>query len=887
MDLSKVKYSTLFFVISLFVCQLNGQSLQHPHIWVDASDKQRILNNIAQYDWAESQYNQYVQRQGSRKNSHRSNPSSFISSLEHIPGDRTNHRNHLNSAAECAMLYYLTGDEDYAQVAADVMHQYMKMISVQDRITIKFFNPESDDSHHIQIRELYTRIGITYDFIQPFLSKAGTTVFDLSTGSRVPFNFTTAQQALEVMADNVLLEGGKNSNHPLLELAGGLYVTLCMQNDAKRKSYYDRFWKDEPGQNSITWMLENIPEDSDIWPEAMGYSKEVHDILLRNLMVIDRYDPGRKIIENNKRLLDGAFVFDDFKYPNNRIMAFGDTHRHQSETDFIFRYVLAIANQKGYAEYENRAAAVLKAHYESIGGYKPVIVTKRLNWDTPIDLLWGVNIPESVDAADITYASTGRIKHAGVIMQRNDVEVDNEEYGLMYYTGGATYVHAHANGIDFEIYGSGYVIGPEFGREAYGSDIHEQYAVSPAGHNTVIANGKGGRGAKTNGGSTWQNIVDEVELQACEPKPYEDRIAENFSFSSQYMDDGFNNVEQLRTNSIIRTSPTSGYYVDIFRSKGKSVNNFHDYLFHGLGDDMTITSNDQNLPLNNTPNRYQNDMGDDRMQPGWRWYSEAKTSAATNESVNVRFDLNQKGKYLHVAVPGGQSREYTSALAPPSRYVRDYASKDTRMFIMRKPGEAWNQPFVAIYEPSANAQSTIASAIPLYAGSKNAGVRVISQVGDSEVIDYVISGDSDQTVFNSYGISFKGRFAIVRAEVSGNSTNVSLYVGKGEKLSFEGQEIVGNADGKAYKEFTLDFAYEAPSEEAIVLAAFEQVDVLSIYPNPSDSGIFKLSKTTEYTVFNMGGIRVAHGNGNTIDLSNEPSGIYIFHTNDQVIKLIK
>lgn len=861
-----------------------SQSLQHPHIWVDNSDRQRILDNIAQYNWAERQFNQYVTRQKSCKNSHKLDPSSLISILEAIPGNRTNHRNHLNTAAEQALLYYLTGDEDYAQVAADVIHHYFKNISNQSPLTIKFFDPERSDSHHIQIRELYTRIGITYDFIHPFVSKAGITVYNLASDSRVAFDFSTAQKALEVMADNVLLVGGKNSNHPLLELAGGLYVTLCMDNDAKRSSYYNRFWKDEPGQNSITWMINNFPEESDIWPEAMGYSKGVHDMMLRNLMVIDRYDPARNILDNNKRLLDGAFVFDDFKYPNGRIMAFGDSHRHESETDDILRYVHAIANQKGYTEYETRAAATLKAHYESSGGYNPTISTTRLNWDTPIELLWGVNIDESVDAANVVYASTGRIKHAGLVMQRNDVQTNNKEYGLMYYTGGATYVHAHASGIDFEIYGAGYVIGPEFGRETYGSDIHEQYAVSPAGHNTVIVNGKGGRGAKTNGGSTWQNIVDEVLLVGSEPKPYTERISENFSFSSQYQDDSWNATQQLRTNAIVRTSDTSGYYVDVFRSKSKGSNEFHDYLFHGLGDDMTLSSDGQALSLTPTPMRYQNDQGDDKKQPGWRWYSEAETSDLTSQSVSARFDLNKGGKYLHAVVPGGTSREYTSALAPPSRYVRDYASTDTRMFIQRKFGEAWNNAFVTLYEPSAMQESSISSATRLRYGGATVGALVTSQIGETTIIDYIISNDSDDNNVRLYEIDFTGRFAIVRAEVTEETTQVSLYIGSGKQISFEGKELTADSQSKGLLKFTMDRAYEIPE---YVLTAPDIKLELAAFPNASNSGVFKLSESVDYQVFDLSGRQLINKRGAEVDLHEQPAGVYLLHVRGKVMRLIK
>ena len=114
------------------------QSLVHPHIWVSDSDKQIILDNIAQYDWASSMFDQLVSRQAALKSIHPSNPSFIISRIPEIPGHRNVHRGRLNTAAESSFLYYLTGDEQYAQLSADILYQYVKMLSVQD-VSFKFY----------------------------------------------------------------------------------------------------------------------------------------------------------------------------------------------------------------------------------------------------------------------------------------------------------------------------------------------------------------------------------------------------------------------------------------------------------------------------------------------------------------------------------------------------------------------------------------------------------------------------------------------------------------------------------------------------------------------------------------------------------------------------
>ena len=58
-------------------------------------------------------------------------------------------------------------------------------------------------------------------------------------------------------------------------------------------------------------------------------------------------------------------------------------------------------------------------------------------------------------------------------------------------------------------------------------------------------------------------------------------------------------AQQQRTNIVVKTSKTGGFYVDIFRSrlpKGQELMEpeFHDYFYHNLGQTMTLTDLDGN-----------------------------------------------------------------------------------------------------------------------------------------------------------------------------------------------------------------------------------------------------------------------------------------------------
>jgi hypothetical protein len=788
------------------------KSLVHPHIWVSPSDRQGILDNISNHSWASSLFTQLQQRQSSRLTSHAGNPTAEIALIPAIPGDRTQHRTRLDVGVECAMLYYLTEDERYAQIASDILHQYVKLLSVQN-VDFEFYT--GSFNHLIPPREHFTRVAMIYDFVQPFIAKSGTTVFDLAANSQVPFNFETSQIAFAVMAANVIELGGNNSNHPVLELPGGLYSVMCMEDDGIREGYFNQLLNGaaNSAQPGVNWMLDRFSPEDRLWPESAGYGKFTHALFIQLMNIIDNYKPDLNIVDNNKDLLASIFIYENFLYPNGATMAYGDIGRSFTDHAHIFRSILKIADRKGYTDLKERAASTLKKIYAEEGGYNPIIESQRLEWNNPLQLLWGVNLEASVSDAGEPLYGTVKATHAGVVMQRNFSGVDDEQNGLMYYTGGGTYVHAHATGLDMELYGAGYVIGPDFGGSSngYGTDIHEQYAVSHAAHNTIIVNGETRRGVPSSG--TWDNIVDPIVLQASEPKVYADPVAENFSFSTQFLDDNINNVDQQRTNSIIRTSATSGYYLDVFRSVSNASNNYHDYLFHGLGDVMKIHSEGTPLALTNTPNRYQNDIADERKQPGWRWYSGAKTSASTSNAITARFDLQSTNDYLHVNVPGGIDKEYSSALAPPTQEVSNgYDTKDTQMFIMRKYGEAWNEPFVALYEPSANSESTIVFSNLIYYNNKVVGLEVLSNVNGQDIRDVIVVNDTNQetVVLSAFDIEFTGRFAIVRIMPQTSTTAISMYIGEGQQLKFLDETLNGDADAKAYQETTLNFVYEGP-----------------------------------------------------------------------------
>ena len=804
-------------------------TFKHPLIWANYAERQKIVNNIQQYAWASSLYTQLKTRVDSKKNTHTSNPAAILNTISAIPGvaaDRTNHNNVLTSASEAAILYYLTDDKTYAQYAADILSHYMDKLSL---LEAKKYIPASTGllfaDWWIESRAAYPKIAIVYDFVYNYVNDSTNTVYDITTNTRKPFNHVAAQKAVETMATVVFKSvSAQNCNHSVLAGDGALFNLLMITDDAKRDLFFNYFYND-PQKNpfdAYTWTLGNFTSQN-IWDETFSYSKGSHVLVLQTLNIIDRYKPELGILDKNKRILAGYPFYVNFHYPSGEGMRFGDA----GNMDLLdgYEFVLRIATRKNYTEYINKTKQTLKYEYNKRGGRKPLIETETLEWTNPLILLWAENVEDTVTAKVPSIATNTPVDHAGLVIQRNYYTPNVTVNGMMLYTGGAGYVHAHKSGIDMSLYGKGQVLGAESGSGTYGSTEHENYRVRLASHNTVIVNGSG------KSGTSWGTTMSKVNLIACEPKVYEAPISENFSFSTQYLDDAYNSSLQQRTNSIVRTSPTTAYYYDIFRSKGKTTNNYHDYIYHNIGDALALKYDDATDVSLATSTKYATDLSGS--VTGWKYFENVKSSQATNKSIEAVFTLNTGSKKMNVLFPAGIDREYATALAPYTKGATNgYDAKKTPVMAIRQYGEAWDKAYVGVFEPTQSTAKTIKSATNLYSGTKVVGAVVVSVVAGDTITDYILSQDNNTSAFNDTqtGLSFEGRFAIVRTKTGTNINELTMYIGDGNRLVFGGEELVTDAGKKAIKTVALNTSLRNVTDINTMI---------SVFPNPAN-GMFTI-----------------------------------------------
>ncbi|MDX1286209.1 MAG: hypothetical protein R3182_14415, partial [Draconibacterium sp.] len=160
---------------------------------------------------------------------------------------------------------------------------------------------------------------------------------------------------------------------------------------------------------------------------------------------------------------------------------------------------------------------------------------------------------------------------------------------------------------------------------------------------------------------------------------------------------------QQRVTGTVRTSETSGYFIDIFRSARKDGNDKkHEYLFHGQGAMTLLDLNEEPLLLTET-DELSSVKGDLK---GYDYFSE-KYGTKHNEDFIARFNMPSfLGGKLNVNfwMEGNDGREVFSVKAPYSRAIRegtgpkDLYHKPLPTLVVRQNGEARTKPFVAVID---------------------------------------------------------------------------------------------------------------------------------------------------------------------------------------------
>ncbi|OUS70997.1 hypothetical protein B5G52_12390 [Pseudoalteromonas sp. A601] len=817
--------------ITLIVFRASATEVERPSIWVKKSERPEILNKIKTEPWAKSLFEELK---------HRVEPIAALNKeqrlkpLEELPLIWNKDQSQaptlplfrvknggtkeqlqlvikaLQDGVDCGVMYYITQEDKYAACGADILNTYTNALMLmkvhkEGAMNSSWMFP---GDHLYEARVIGAQLPIIYDFVYPYL-KSGGKVYDLQSDNLVTFDFMQAQQVFETYVWLALNKGLLDSNWPVLESSSLVHNILALDDPnkiAKNLPYYTHV--DTKHQASLNTVARKFENEGDIWPESFQYSKHVAAFSVYLMTLLDRYDPTLKLGQKYTNIPAAFTSYYDLQYPNNEYPYIGDGHRTYKPEYSALEMSLLLAklnnNEKQINDFSNYLASSINA-----GVYDRGHLHKRSYgaspYYTPLQLLWFTKEIQSSQEVDVAppRPRTKRLEYAGMNIQRNISKQNPVKDSLMAFVAGGSYIHGHASGMDMELYGQGHVLGVDGGKGTYRTPIHENYYRLFAAHNSVISNG-----ASASSGD-WINLgINRVQSIAMEPAAGEEGVSDKYSFNMSSFYDEFNKIapaDHQRTLALIKLSDTKGYYLDIFRAKSSYNDEFHDYVYHNIGDKVDITSDSKKVNLQSDAERYQAAAKTpwvkhkDYQHPGWHYFEDVKTAKTSSQQYEATFTaskLGDKSIVMRALIPAGLDVELTTVNAPQAYGASaSYNKKPLPTFVMRHQGQTWSNPFVVAYESITEGEDyALTSVERLYSKGVFKGMKVSATINNKSLTQYIIVQENinDKYEDNSLGIHFQGKFAVITTDEQNKL--VDMYIGHGKSLQ--------------YKEHTLNTSYE-------------------------------------------------------------------------------
>lgn len=799
-----------------------------PMIWVTADERAAITAKIETQPWARTVFAAMQERVADSVARHARDPDAFLRGLPFVPhatdparhptfalidgnmaSTPENRRNYslqryLHVGTDCAVLFYLTGEETYARCAADILHAAVAALVQMPR------NDASASGGILypgdvlyEARAVGAQLPVIYDFLHPWLLR-GARVHDVAARTAVAFDFSRAQQVFRAYARLIIEHGQINSNHPVLEMPCLALNALAIDDANERAELVAHLTtRDSPNQDSLQKVMRVFTAAGGIWPESFQYSVGVSARVTYLAALLRRQNPREISFEGYAAFPLSLVRLTEFRFPNGDNVRVGDGPRRSGQPWDALEIAYALAVRERDSALQQTMGALLNLGLAQ-GSYDRAephgYPGGADSYQGPLQLLWYAPTITGTMAARPSRV-TDTLPFAGVALQRNLSPTRSPAHALMAVVSGASYVHSHASGMALELYGAGHVLGANAGKGTYTTDDHENYRRLFAAHNSVIVNGA------SRSATGWVNLgIDTVRVAALEPAAGAAPVSPNHSFSlTRYTDRSADaaEAEQERLVGLVRTSATTGYYVDVFRSRTAQTTQFHDYVYHNLGDTLTLSAAGRPLALADTPDRFRPAAGTSwsrnrtYLYPGWHVFTSTRTSALFPGDVAVEFaatNLKPAPATMRLFVSGADHREYASALAPASKEAPPpYDKLPTPVLIVRQQGEAWDRPFAVVYEPratdAAGYTDGIQSVTTLTSHDRFAGFRIVSRHAGQITTQLVLVLP---TVDSTYAdatleLNFRGRYAVVTLDE--RDAVVSLYLGEGTSLHCRGHTL--------------------------------------------------------------------------------------------------
>ena len=625
-------------------------------------------------------------------------------------------------ARDAARIYAATGDMRYGQMAAKVFDVYMKGIAYR--------NVPIDLNHGHQ----QTLVGMTtFEVIHEDVINELTQMYPLIK-PLVNDDQAVIEAGFKKWAENIIANGVPHNNWNLFQADFIVKIALVLQDnqayaDGKGKQYYLDYIVN---QNSIRqWSMNKLIDfgfdaKSKTWYESPGYSTTVLSSICDFANMLDE-KAGIDLFKQRPILTEAVKTSAEYLFPNRMIAGFGDTHPGYLNTggiDQVLKYATRHKNKNLISEMNLLKNAVApKAPISEIEAYTSTLFyAPNVSW----------------------------------IAMRSGMD---KQHDLMASINASLGNHQHANGISLELYGKGYVLGPDagIGRTLYsGLDYLEYYSQMPA-HNTVVVDGVSSYPVMMSQ-HAFKVVASYPEVSKEQPaskKLFEKKLSiqkdselkDKITYATVSFIEPETQALQQRTTAIVKTSAKGGYYIDVFRSKKKEGGDkTHDYFYHNLGQEMKVMDATSGQPLDMKPT-------EELAFAGGHLYAYSyiydKKSAEMQNSVKTQFVTKILDDKVVEAMDGqreitmtmwmkkDENRTIFQALSPVNLEYERMPNQPYKVdgqpvltFVARQKGEAWNHPFVCVYEPSSDTEPSDIASVDYFTPSEPSAVGIIVKLKD-------------------------------------------------------------------------------------------------------------------------------------------------------------
>lgn len=694
---------------------------------------------------------------------------------------------------DAAFMFWLKGEEKYARFAFDIFDTYM---------TGMYYRKEPVDkgNGHAQtlvglstfevIQEtVLTDLATYYDFLHPYIKRNHADKIDIF------------EQVFKKWIDITIKNGVPHNNWNLHQANIILSVAMILDDnrhyaDAKGREYYINQVLNVtvPRQWSVSRLMEyGYDFNNGVWNESPGYAHSVTREFMHFILQFDNSYQAN-ILPHVPVMYKAVDVLPQYLFPNGQICAFGDGYYSELNTSAIAD-MIRLTQKYGDTENEQKYTAMYRLFDKNAGKTaqqnKPASQVGSFFAQKPLELNDKYQPAKASDYITQTFYAP----NVSWFVQRNG---SDKEHGLMISQVGSYGNHAHANGVSIELYGKGYVLGAEsgIGSSYFEKPYLEYYSQFPA-HNTVMVDGI----------SKYPEMLSNhpFDLKSCYPASgRKEGYYPGITFSDVFFVEPESRSDQNRLLSIVRTSETTGYYVDIFRSKKqRGGDRFHDYFYHNLGQNMNISYAD-GVPLELQTNDEMAFAGGHLFALDYMW---DKKSARTHRDYKAVWDMNfPDGKTIsmNMWMKSYPDREVFAIKAPSCKAFRgnhgipyDVNNVPFLTLAARQHGAAWDKPFVSVFEPTDSESGESITSVRYFdvpnVSDDFVGLVVESKNGRR---DMIFSSVNDETVhYNS--IKVQATYAVV-AEVESNFT---LFLGNGKSIEARGVQIASEERTNVVLEF--------------------------------------------------------------------------------------